>query len=381
MPSVGVVADAVNSADYVMVTPQLRLGAVALAVVAIALACGPARTPAFDLINQASRAPSITLRASVKAKGFYVGTMLQPWLLGQPDDAAYARTLIDNFTLVTAPCYFAAIRPTRSALDYAWCDSTFSFARRHDLKVRGHTLVWGAALPPWVMTVSRDSLWTLLRDHVTGTVSRYRGRAIAWDVVNEAVRPTLGGSADIYRDTTLWHRMFGPAVYDSAFWWAHRSDPDANLFYNDYGIETSAQRADDIIRFANGLLARGVPIHGIGLQFHLSIRAGLDTSRIRRDIGRLAALGLEVHITELDVLIGHDNPTPEELARQAEHYRTVTHLCVTTPGCTALVVWGFTDRHRARRSVTWRDEPLLFDRNYLPKASYFAVLSELSRRP
>jgi endo-1,4-beta-xylanase len=201
----------------------------------------------------------------------------------------------------------------------------------------------------------------------------------AWDVVNEAVNPD-GKAHDgiMYRDTSLWFRRLGPTVYDSAFWWAHRADSTAALFYNDHSIERSPAWGTSIYHFVAGLKRRQVPITGVGLQFHLRISSVLDTIRIREDVERLAALDLDIHITELDVLIGHSPASADELTRQAHLYRTVLRLCLAVPKCTAFSMWGFTDRRQSRSGVTWEDDPLIFDREYRRKPAYIGLWAELN---
>ncbi len=97
-----------------------------------------------------------------------------------------------------------------------------------------------------------------------------------------------------------------------------------------------------------GMLARGVPLHGAGLQLHVSIDPkdvtmdGLDAN-----IARLTALGLQVHLTELDVRIPVDargNAAESDLAAQARRYREIVSVCLKHAGCTAIQIWGVTDR-------------------------------------
>ena len=49
------------------------------------------------------------------------------------------------------------------------------------------------------------------------------------------------------------------------------------------------------------LKAQGVPIDGIGLQSHFSVEEPPNFKDIITNLKRLAALGLEIHVTELDV--------------------------------------------------------------------------------
>ena len=93
---------------------------------------------------------------------------------------------------------------------------------------------------------------------------------------------------------------------------------------------------------------------------------------------RLATLGLDVHITEMDVRI-KDPAREEELVEQARVYRDMLRVCLSAQNCKALALWGFTDRH------SWIpfffegwDAALIFDKSYCPKPAYYAILDELA---
>jgi endo-1,4-beta-xylanase len=129
---------------------------------------------------------------------------------------------------------------------------------------------------------------------------------------------------------------------------------------------------------------RGVPIDGVGLQMHVE-RLDFDTAPVAANIARLTALGLQVHITELDVSLPLD-PTGlaarEDLVRQADVYRGVVRACIRNPGCTAIQTWGFSDKYSWIGSHTHgaRGAALPFDHAYQPKPAYDAMLEEISQR-
>jgi endo-1,4-beta-xylanase len=103
-----------------------------------------------------------------------------------------------------------------------------------------------------------------------------------------------------------------------------------------------------------------------------------DINSISANIQRLTALGLQVHITELDVAVPVDadgNARPEDLQRQADIYRDVASACLAHPGCTLIQTWGFTDKYSW---IPWfskhtQGAALPFDRNYQPKPAYNAL--------
>jgi len=96
---------------------------------------------------------------------------------------------------------------------------------------------------------------------------------------------------------------------------------------------------------------------------------------VSANIARLTALGLQVHITELDVPLPVDpdgSVRPGDLARQAEIHRSIVGACLNNAGCTAIQTWGFTDRYSwiGSHSKHTLGAAIPFDRDYRPKAAH-----------
>ena len=99
---------------------------------------------------------------------------------------------------------------------------------------------------------------------------------------------------------------------------------------------------------------------------------------MRSLIQRLEAMGLEVHITELDVQI--DAAVARGLAtqgnvlqKQADTYADVVRLCLTEPKCSDITLWGIADHLSSVLSWAPQDRPLVFDTAYEKKPAYDAV--------
>ncbi len=210
------------------------------------------------------------------------------------------------------------------------------------------------------------------------------GKVFAWDVVNEAFDEN-GHLRD-----SLWYNQPGiglasnhTAHIEQAFRWAHEADPHALLFYNDAEAESINQKSDAIYSMAQNFQRRGVPIDGIGLQMHI-LNLTADVASISANIDRFARLGLQIHITEMDVALptGADGQPlhPEDLAKQAEIYRQIAIICLQHPGCTALQTWGFTDKYSWLGWFTHgsKQDGLLFDRQFQPKPAYKALHEALA---
>jgi endo-1,4-beta-xylanase len=108
-----------------------------------------------------------------------------------------------------------------------------------------------------------------------------------------------------------------------------------------------------------------------------------DIRAIAQNISRLTALGMQVHITELDVSLPIDStgqPRPADMEKQAKVYRDIVRACLASRGCTAIETWGFSDKYSWIGSHTRgaRGGALPFDRSYQPKPAYRAIEQELS---
>ena len=214
-------------------------------------------------------------------------------------------------------------------------------------------------------------------------MKHYAGQVFAWDVVNEALDEN-GKLKDSpwYNQPGIGLSDKGSAYIEQAFRWAREADPHALLFYNENGGEGLGRKSDAVYAMVKDFKKRGIPIDGVGLQMHIS-EPGVDSAAVAANIARLAALGLQVHITELDVSLPLDSSgvvLHDDLVRQAEVYRGVVRACLKNPGCTAIQTWGFTDKYSwiALHSHGKRGAALPFDRAYNPKPAYDAIFEEIS---
>jgi endo-1,4-beta-xylanase len=290
--------------------------------------------------------------------------------------------------------------PARGQFDFGPGDQVVAFAEAHQMKVRGHNLLWDHSNPAW-LTQERFTP-PELRDIMLGDIARvaghYAGKVFAWDVVNEAFDAHGGLSHSIWYDRPgIGLAGQGTAYIEQAFRCAREADPKALLFYNDYAAEGLNAKSEAIYHMVSDFKRRGVPIDGVGLQMHLSLslQDAERVSSLDANIKRLAALGLQVHITEMDVGLPLDsgeasgqstNPaaklgpsppsTSSDATQQADLYGRVAGVCAKNPGCTAFQTWGFTDRYSwiPAFSQGKRGAALLFDAGYKPKPSYDTVL-------
>lgn len=326
-----------------------------------------------------------TLRNAASSSGILIGTAVRPSLFSE---AAYSATLGREFNMVEPEdaMKWPAIRPEADKFDFRQGDQVVRFAEAHRMKVRGHCLVWDHNNPPWLAEgrFTPEQMSRLLQEHISTVMKHYAGQVFAWDVVNEGLDEN-GKPKDSpwYNQPGIGLSEKGTQYIEQTFRWAREADPHALLFYNEAEGEGMNRKSDATFAMVRDFKKRGVPIDGVGLQMHIS-RLDFDTTAVAANVARLTALGVQVHITELDVSLPLESgqARSEDLQRQADIYRGVIHACLQNPGCTAIQTWGFTDRYSwiGSHSHGSRGAALPFDRTYRTKPAYDAILHELSNR-
>lgn len=300
--------------------------------------------------------------------------------LGDPN---YARILGSEFAQLEPEneMKFARVHPERGRYDFGGADALVSFAAAHGMAVRGHTLIWHRQVPPWVSAgnFSPAELNAILEDHIATVMQHYAGRVYAWDVVNEAFNDNGTMRNTIWYDQPgVGYAGMGTRYIGQALAWAHAADPSAKLFYNDYGAEVMNRKSDAIYAMAQDFKQRGVPLDGIGFQAHLDLASDTPETlgSFTENLQRFASLGLELHITELDIRLGDGSPA--SLAAQAKLYAEIVKTCVQQTACTVLQTWGVTDRYSwIPRYYPGMDWALLWDAEYRKKPAYFGLLTAL----
>jgi endo-1,4-beta-xylanase len=322
------------------------------------------------------------VRDLADGRAIRIGAAVNPARLSE---AAYAETLAREFNLAEPEnaMKFGPIHPGVATYNFGPADAVVEFARAHKMAVRGHTLVWHNQNPQWLTAAGLTSgqLSEFLQDHIRTVAGRYAGKVYAWDVVNEAFNDN--GTLR----STVWYDkpgigLAGTEYIERAFRWARAADPKALLFYNDYGAEPVNPKADAIYKMVRDFKARGVPIDGVGMQMHLTLKPPAMEA-VEANLRRLIELGLEVQITELDVRIPVNAAglaAEADLARQADIYRQVVALCVKFPKCTAIQTWGFTDKYSwVPRTFPGTGAALIFDSSYRPKPAYGSMAAALQK--
>ena len=341
--------------------------------VAILIGCKSADT---SVVLPQPAVPS-TLR---DAFPFPIGAAMNPNLL--TTNAAYRQTAGREFSSVTAENYLkmANVHPAQDRYDWTGSDGLVNFAEGNKQRMHGHTCIWHQAVPNWVTNFKGDSVaWEgIFKSHIQTVVSHYKGRIASWDVVNEAfvddgtLRPTI------------WLTHLGPDYVARAFRYAREADPAVKLFYNEYGHEYSPKRVAATLALAADFKRRGIPLDGLGLQMHTNI--GQSDASIENAIRAVAATGLLVHISELDVRVNPGKKagyviTDADAQKQRQKFATIVRAYRTlVPKAQqhGITTWNIGDGDSwIPNFCSCADFPLPFDNQYVKKPAYDGLLDGL----
>lgn len=317
-------------------------------------------------------------------------------------DTASVKIIKKHFnSIVAEDCMKSAnIHPKEDRYNFEQADQFVKFGQENNMAIIGHCLIWHSQLAPWFCVdqkgnnVSAEVLKQRMKDHITTIVTRYKGKIKGWDVVNEAIEED--GS---YRKTKF-YEILGEEYIPLAFQYAHEADPDAELYYNDYGMNVPGRR-DAVVKLVNSLKAKGLRIDAVGMQGHM----GMDYPTIEdfeASMLAFAGTGVKVMITEWDMSALPTvkrsanisdtvtfrkamNPYPEALpdsvsavwnARMKAFFNLFLKHADIVERVTA---WGVSDGDSWKNNFPVRgrkEYPLLFDRNYEMKPFLKELINE-----
>ena len=243
----------------------------------------------------------------------------------------------------------------------------------------------GAPLTPMQIATAVDSA---LSRFIRTTVMRYAGKIKAWDVVNESISDGSGtvrtNTGTTTGDKFYWSQYLGRDYALKAFQYAKAADPAALLFINDYNLESDNTKLDSLLAYVNELKAKGAKIDGIGSQMHININS--SQTGIDNMFRKLAATGLKIKVSELDIRVNPSNvvgfiPTSTVLESQGALYKYVVDSYFrNVPALQryGITIWGVADPDSWYVTAQGRTEfALLFDAAYSKKPAFTSFLQAL----
>lgn len=326
------------------------------------------------------------------AKGITYGASFAGHELDAPYGASYAAMYKRECRILTSELEFklATLRPTADVIDFAPADRLMAFAEANGLAVRGHTLIWHDALPDWINRLGPGEAGYLLDAHIETVLERYAGRVKHWDVVNEPIGPwdKLPGNLR----TGVFLAAFGEDYIARSFRLARKLDPKARLVLNEAQTEADDENSrtfrESFLALVRRLKDAGVPVDAVGLESHLVSSRRYDFPRFAAWIADLAALGLEIHITELDV---DDAAFPSNIRerdkRVAAMYRDFLDAVLQVKAVTTVVDWQLADHTSwiygaaLAKNVKRLPRPLPYDSEFRRKPAWYTIAEAFRAAP
>ncbi|QJW92206.1 1,4-beta-xylanase [Spirosoma taeanense] len=281
---------------------------------------------------------------------------------------------------------FMNTEPAPGQFNFSEIDYWVNAADKQPLRLHGHCLVYHMAAPEWFSQFkgNTEGFEKAVKNHIQTLVSRYKGKIKSWDVINEVFDWNSGA----VRQTAFRQLYASDAAYlefvKRCFQWAHKADPDALLFYNDYGFETYSSKLDGVLKMIDNFKKSGTPIHGLGTQLHIDINT--SETGLRNAFQRLAATSLLVHASELDIAVNPKNDqtlvfSNELMSVQAAKYKVVASLYkqnVPSRLRYGITMWSFSDADSwLVTDKKMRDMPNVFDTKLNKKMAFYGLMDGL----
>jgi GH35 family endo-1,4-beta-xylanase/regulation of enolase protein 1 (concanavalin A-like superfamily) len=296
-----------------------------------------------------------------------------------------------------------ALQNKKGTFTFNTSDGMVTKAQAMGLNIHGHVLVWHSQTPAWFnqqvdasgkalkdasgnpIYLSRDEALTNMKTHIKTVMEHFKNQVISWDVVNEAMQdgPSQGSDWKEALRKSPWYYSVGPDFIEQSFLAAREvldAHPDWNikLYYNDFNEEYPAKRDAiyNMVKEINDRYAATHPgkllIEGIGLQSHYDMTT--DPKNVEAAIKKYASLGVELSISEVDVLAGMNYSLSDDWAeKQASLYAQLFKIYKeNAKSIERVTIWGHTD------NTSWRASqnplPFLSTNTLAPKPAYYAIL-------
>lgn len=344
----------------------------------------------------------IGLRASAFSRQLPFGAAVDVNLLrNNVDQGQYVSYLKKNYMLVVPEGEMKPVHIWQGENNYNWTDpdwllgespNSTGWVQQNNMLIRGHNLVWAndKRVPQWLLqqesSISPSKAYSLLSDYIHAVVRRYQGKVWVWDVINEAIDDRPNNTHPFNLRDCFWFRKLGANFIKYAFIFAHEADPQTQLYYNEYGIETLGVKVTYTLELLQWLRSQGVTVHGLGMQWHIEVSVIPQPGDLYyQSAQKFVDNNFTFMVTELDVSIamnGSQPKDPTDIQKQSLVYRAVLQYVLHfSPNCRAQLTWGFTDRYSWIPTFTnhTRGDALPTDSNYQPKPAYWAMQEELSR--
>lgn len=286
------------------------------------------------------------VEVSLKRHKFGFGTCVDAgYLMGSSPDSEKYRQIVETY-------FNRSVFENDMKWPALWAgfpeqtDKALEWLRERGHEVRGHNLLWPSWrwLPRDLKKYSSDpqELRRIIAEHITNTVTHYKGKLIQWDVVNEP-----------YSEKDLLE-VFGQGILEEWYALAVKADPNCRMYLNDYGIFDNHggvnAHANAFFNTLKTLKDSGAPLHGIGIQSHFASDLPSPTA-LYACLERFSSLGLPIESTECSLNI-------DDRQLQADYLRDYVTVLFSHPNVDGVVLWGFWSKRH------WRPQGALWDESW-----------------
>jgi endo-1,4-beta-xylanase len=247
------------------------------------------------------------------------------------------------------------VEATRDQMNWAELDSAYALAQAKGYPFKLHTLIWGQQQPIWIENLPAAEQLTEINQWYAALAQRYPN-VNQIEVVNEPTNDlplngstgnngpnTPGSGAGNYYNalggagTTGWDWVI------TSFQLARQYFPNAQLMINDYGVMTTAAKAQQYLTIINLLTARNL-VDGVGIQGHAFETRNIPAATLASNLTLLASAGKPLYITELDI-DGVDASNQLDDAVQLAEYQRLFPTLWTHPNVRGITMWGYRPGH------------------------------------
>jgi endo-1,4-beta-xylanase len=296
---------------------------------------------------------------------------------------------------------WSSVENTKGTFTFGNADQEVGTAVCHNLKIRGHNLVWatGAQTPSYAFGDGTNSaanqavVTANIQEHIQNEVQHFGNKVYVWDVVNEPLDPS---QPDCLAHGPFYN-VLGKSYIDVALQAARQyAPPGTQLFINDFNTD-EAPRLACLIKVVKDLKNRGIPIDGVGHETHVhvdfpTVQAVADAIRAVHK----AVPSLHQQVTEMDISVYNSNDNtsnfganggtvpPAIIAQQGWLYYNYFSAFRDLRGILdGVTFWGMADDN------TWLDGfpinrldlPLPFDTGLQAKPAYWGIINRPRELP
>lgn len=235
---------------------------------------------------------------------------------------------------------WGSVEAQRDVMNWTSLDAAYKLAKDNGFPFKLHVLIWGSQQPSWIENLPPAEQKEEIIEWYQAVANRYPDIDIV-EVVNEPINaPPFGAGKGNYGNALGGNGSTGWDWIIEAFRLARQYFPNSILMFNEYSVVNSDTRANQMVQIANLLKAQGY-VDAIGVQAHAFSTRG-STDQMKNNLDKLAATGLDLYVTELDI----DGSTDDI---QLNEYKRLFPVFWEHPAVKGITLWGW-------RTGLWRQE-------------------------